>query len=520
MFPVSRILARARRFYPDKLAVIDGETRLTYSALGARVDRLAGAFHGLGLQRGDRVAILDVNSVRYLEAYYACAAAGLVLVPLNFRLAPRELDHILNDAGARVLLLAASFHPIYEEVRGHVPTVQSVVTFGTAATPPGMIDYEELLGNAKPLEAPVETELDEVIQIYYTSGTTGEPKGVCLTNRNMIASALDAIVSLGITPKDIWLHAAPLFHLVDAWATWSLPLVGGTQATINFEPRRVLEVIEREKVTMTGLPPTMINLLANHPQVGAFDKKSLRQIMYGGSPTPLGVLRKGYEALGCQFRHAYGITETSGIVTLFPPEDPRFEGPEERIRRTASAGQALPHLDVRVVDDAGNDLAPGQVGELLIAGPRVMKEYWKKPEATANAIRDGWYYSGDMGYRDEEHHIYVVDRKKDMIITGGENVYPIEVENVLSTHPAVLEVAVLGVPDDTWGEAVKAVVVLRPEHRATAQELIDFCRGKIAGYKIPKAVDFSREPLPKTGPGKIAKRILRDPYWAGREKNI
>ena len=504
MFGIAHILPRARAFYGERLAVWDGERRLSFAQLGRRVDALVGALKAKGVRRGDRVGILDVNSHRYAEAYYACAQAGMILLPLNSRLAPPELKYVLEDSGAKALIVAESFLPAIEGLRVEV-LVQDYERFLATGTPDGTVE---------PM-AP-----DDICQIYYTSGTTGEPKGVCLTYRNMIASALDSIVGLELRRSDIWLHAAPMFHLVDAWSVWAMPILGATQVMVHFTPERMMEVVQRTRPTGAGVPPTLINMMANHPKIGQFDLSSLRFIMYGGSPTPLGVLQKAVKALPSRYIHGYGITETSGITTLADPEDFHVEGTPEQLALTSNAGRAVPHIELKIVDDAGAALDCGAVGEVVVGGARVMREYWNKPAHTAEALRAGWYHTGDMGYLDGERRLFIVDRKKDMIITGGENVYSVEVENVLSTHPAVLEVAVIGVPDNQWGEAVKAIVVLREGAGASAQELLAFCRGKIAGYKIPRSVDFSSAPLPKTGPGKIAKRRLRDPYWAGRERKI
>jgi long-chain acyl-CoA synthetase len=520
MFPISRILPRAAAMHPDRLAMWDGEARFTFAALARRVNALAGALGAKGIGRGDRVAILDVNSHRYAEAYYACAQTGTILLPLNSRLSPPELKYILDDAGAKAMLLSDSFFAPFEGVRGSLGELETVVAFGKGPYPKGALDYEALLAEAAPDTALAPVALDDICQIYYTSGTTGEPKGVCLTYRNMVASALDAIVGLGLGASDVWLHAAPMFHLVDAWSIWSLPMIGAPQVALHFTPERMMETVQRTRATGTGLPPTLINMMANHPKIADYDLGSLRMIMYGGSPTPLGILQKAVKTIPTTYIHGYGITETSGITTLAAPEDFCVEGPPERVALTHAAGRAVPHIELGVVDDGGRPLAAGEVGEVVVSGARVMQGYWRKPKATADALRAGRYHTGDMGYLDDRQRLFVVDRKKDMIISGGENVYSVEVENVISTHPAVLEVAVVGVPDEQWGEAVKAIVVLRDGAGATADELIGYCRGRIAGYKLPKSVDFAKEPLPKTGPGKIAKRRLRDPYWAGRERKI
>lgn len=522
MYTASRILDRAVRFYPDRLAIVDGEVRLSYRELGARVNRLANALTGLGLGNGDRVAILDWNSYRYAEAYYACALAGLTFMPLNSRLAAPELEYIFNDSDARALLMSSPFLGVYEEIRAKAPSLEFTIGMGLENTPAGIHDYEALLAAASDRAEPAAGGADDIIQIYYTSGTTGDPKGVCLTNGNVFWCGVDCAATMDFRLGSTWLHSAPMFHLADAVAFWSIPMVGGTQVCVHFQPDRVLELIERERVTITSLPATLIALIANHADISKYDLSSLTQIMYGGSPTPLGVLRKAQEFFPSSlFLHAYGITETTGITCCLHPQDHDLQVPDGGVHRAASCGPPTPLIDLRVVDDDGEDLPIGGIGEVLCGGPKIMTGYWRKPEITAEALRDGWYHTGDMGYLDETGHLYLVDRKKDMIISGAENVYSVEVENAISTHPAVLEVAVIGIPHDVWGEQVHAVVVKRAGHDDTDEaEILDFCRGKIAGYKIPKSLEFAAGPLPTTGPGKIAKRRLRDPYWAGADRTI
>jgi long-chain acyl-CoA synthetase len=518
MLSIERILPRARALYPNRPAVNGGDGWLTFEQFGKRVDALAGALAGLGMQQGDRVAVLDLNSARYLEAYYAAAQAGFVMVPLNARLAAPEIEYILNDCAAKVLIAAPPLLPAVEAIQDRIPSVQAIVTY--AAGLGKAFDYETLLAAAGPPGKPAAPALSDLAQIYYTSGTTGEPKGVCLTYGNMAVSATDSIVGLGLDWHDCWLHSAPLFHLVDAWAVWAMPLLGAPQIPLHFTPDQFFSVVERWKPTGTALPPTLINLLCTHPKVRQRDLKSLRLIMYGGSPMPVAVLANALDAIPSGYMHAYGITETSGILTLLRPEDIQPRGTPEQLRKTGSAGHAVLSTTIEIMDDRDAILPAGQVGEIVVGGPRVMSGYWNKPKATAEALRGGWYRTGDLGYFDDERNVYVVDRKKDMIISGGENVYSVEVENVLSTHPAVLECAVIGIPHRTWGEAVHAVVVPREQQTLSEAELLTFCRGKIAGYKIPKSVSFSAEQLPKTGPGKIAKRRLRDAFWKHRETKI
>ena len=515
MYPASRILERAVKSFPDRIALVDGDVRLSYRELGIRVNKLANSLVDLGLTTGDRVAILDWNSHRYAEAYYACAIAGLTFLPLNSRLAAPELAYIFNDSDVRGLLVSEPFLKTYETVKESARSLEFAIGMSANEDPVLPIDYETLLLASSEHATSVNTEEDEIIQIYYTSGTTGDPKGVCLTNANVYWCGVDCITTMDFRLGAVWLHSAPMFHLADAVAFWSVPMVGGTQVCVHFEPDRVLELIEREQVTITSLPATLIALIANHSDIKKYDLSSLTQIMYGGSPTPLGVLQKAEEFFpGNMLLHTYGITETTGIACCLHPEDHNLESDKTGRYRAASCGAPTPLVDVRVVDENDEDLPEGEVGEVVFSGPKIMKEYWRKPEITNEALRGGWYHTGDMGYLDATGHLYLVDRKKDMIISGAENVYSVDVENIISTHPSIREVAVIGIPDDVWGEKVHAVVVLRPDHEEVSEnEIIDFCRGKIGGYKVPKSVSFERGPLPTTGPGKVAKRRLREPFW-------
>jgi long-chain acyl-CoA synthetase len=488
---------------------------MTYSELGKRVDALSAAFGRLGLRQGDRVAFLDTNSRQYLEAYYAAAQSGLMLVPMNSRLSGPEIEYIINDCQARVLIYAAGFTDLVISIRARLTTVESVVRYGDSLNVAGAIAYESAIAEAGPLGAPPLINPSDIAQIYYTSGTTGQPKGVALTYSNMAHSAVDAIISLGLTWRDTWMHTAPLFHLVDAWAVWAMPLLGGRQSVLHFDPDKALRFIEQTKSTASGLPPTLLNMIANHPRINDYDISSMRLIMYGGSPMPMGILANAVDRLPIHYAHAYGITETSGITTLL-----RTESPADIIDKAGSAGQSVPGIVVDIRDDDGKSLAAGQIGEVVVSGPRVMNGYWGKKAETDKVLVAGAYHTGDLGRLDENSNLTLVDRKKDMIISGGENVYSAEVENLISTRPGVAEVAVIGVPNATWGEAVHAIVVCDKGTILSEGELIDWCRGRIAGYKIPKSVSFSTEPLPKTGPGKIAKRHLRDRYWQNQPSKI
>lgn len=519
MFHLSRILDRAARLFADRVAVRTGELTLNYAQLGERSARLAAGLRAMGLVAGDRVAILDRNSLRYLEFNYACAQDALVLIPLNIRLASREIGAILLQTDCRMLFVSDAFDAVARDCAAGFPGVQ-VIAWAEADPPGAANDYERLLREAAPVANTAPADPGETAQIFFTSGTTGEPKGVCLTSGNLVASAYDSIALLRLGREEVWLHSAPMFHLVDAFAIWAVSLVGGRHVIAPFDAESFPELVARERITQTSLPPTLIDMIATRHALSRVDLSSLRRISHGGAPMPEAVHMRASTFFPCPMLQAYGVTEASGIVSHQLPGDYRTDGTEQERACRRSVGRPAPSVDLKVVNETGAELPAGEIGELAIAGPRVMSGYWRNPEATAAVMREGWYFTGDLGYRDEQWQFFIADRKKDMIITGGENVYSAEVESVLTTHPAVLEAAVFGIPSERWGEEVKAVVVLKEGMRAGAGELIEHCRGRIGAYKIPKTIDFRHEPLPKTGPGKIAKNLLREPYWKGRARKI
>ncbi len=368
-------MRRARTYYADRIAVIDGDIRLNYAQFADRIDRLAGALTGLGLRRGDRVAILDWNSLRYLETYYACLQAGLAFMPLNARLAPAELEYIFNDSEARALLMSAPFLGVWEELREKTPSIEIAIAMGVENPPAGTHDYEDLLTRARPQAEPAVNGPDDIVQIYYTSGTTGDPKGVCLTDQNLFYCGVDSALVMDFKADSIWLHSAPMFHLADALAIWTVPMLGGSQVVVRFEPHLVLDLIQNERVTITSLPATLISMIANLPDIGNYDLSSLTQILYGGSPPPLGVLQKATETFPeDMFFHAYGITETTGLACCLDPHEHTLDAPDGGVHRAASAGHATPFIDARIVDDDGNDLPTGEIGEVIFSGPKIMKE--------------------------------------------------------------------------------------------------------------------------------------------------
>lgn len=505
---------------PNKVAVIDGPKRFTYQQLAERVTLLAGALEQAGVKKGDRVALLMLNESRYLELLYGITLLGAIAVPLNVRLTPYELDFILKDSGAKLLFLHKEFLPLVPKLRQDIANLEKIVLCEDEGAGDEVAGYEELLAGAQALELVGRATEDEIAGIFYTGGTTGMPKGVMLTHRNLLSNAFNVGLAFSYTADDIYLHAAPMFHLADGASTFAITMVGGTHVHVRvFEPHHVLKTIQEARVTACLLVPTMITILINTPSINEYDISSWRKVLYGASPCPPEVVKKAKELLPVQFFQGYGQSEAAPVLTFMMPKDHVTEGEEHLVARLASCGQPLAGVEVRCFNAEDKDVQPGEVGEIVARGPNVMKGYWNRPEETKAALRGGWLRTGDMATVDEENFFFIVDRKKDMIVTGGENVFSVEVENVVYTHPAVLEAAIVGVPDERWGEAVKAVVVVRKDATVTEEELIQHCRSCLANYKVPKSVDFVSE-LPKSGAGKILKRNLRDKYWEGHSRKV
>lgn len=453
-----------------------------------------------GAAPGDRIAILAANSPQYIEMYVGLPAAGFVIVPLNTRHAEPELRYALEDAGATLLITDRDPGPLEALVKRVIRLPD---------------DYEALLAAAAPAELGVGITEDTLAGLFYTGGTTGASKGVMLSHRNLVSNAFHNMTTSQPSQDDVWLVLAPMFHAAGTngvlTAIWSancqIPLPA-------FDPATALDLVAREQVTHTLGVPAMIAALTELQLGEPRDTSSLKLVLHGGSPVATEVIRRASKAFpSAEFAHVYGATETSPLVTGLRNEQLCLDEPRGR-----SCGQALIGVRVKVVDPEGNALPAGEVGEVATSGPHVMQGYWNKTEQTAAVLRDGWYHTGDLGRLDEDGYLYLVDRAKDMIVTGGENVYCSEVEEILYKHPAVLEAAVIGIPDEKWGEVVHAVVV--PREPVDADELIGFCREHIAGYKVPKDISFSATELPKSGPGKILKRELRKPFWEGRERGI
>lgn len=518
---VHDVLNHAVKLFGDRTALVDGDAKFTYRQASDRVRRLAAGLLSLGLRPGDHIAILANNSHRYWETYFAASFAGTPLAPLNIRLAAAELEFILNDGEVKTLLLGVEYLDLYRNFKDRVPALERVILVN-GETMDGFIDYERLLSANEPLEKPArEWGEDEMLNLCYTGGTTGLPKGVMLSQRNVVSNALHAVMFGEFTEHDTWLHVAPMFHLADAWACYSVTMVGGAHAFVpGFAPQSTLEAIQNWHVTKTILVPTMVNFLVNFPGLSAFDTSSLDLVLFGASPMPVDRLLAAVKAMGPKLAQAYGMTETAPLLTGMKKQWTAFDGSPEDTRRLASCGREVAGVEVRVVDESGTDVRPGEIGEIVARGPNVMLGYWRRPEETAKALRGGYMWTGDLATIDADGYVYIVDRAKDMIISGGENVFSTEVENALYEHPDVLEAAVIGIPDDRWGEAVLAIVVPREGASPTEDGIIEHCHRLIAGYKCPKKVVFHDAALPKSGPGKILKTELRRPYWAGRDRQV
>jgi long-chain acyl-CoA synthetase len=496
-------LRRAVACYAEREAAVCGDVRLTYGATWERCRRLAGALAGLGLQRGDRVAVAAANSHQYLELYQTIPGIGMVIVPLNTRHAEPELRYALEDSGTRVLFTDLHVPDDIVERVVHVPT-----------------EYESLLAAAAPAAVPDDVVGDDLAGLFYTGGTTGAAKGVMLTHRNLVANALHLLASTPFSPDTRWLVAAPMFHAAGTFAVAATVFNGGCQVVLPaFSPGGFLDLAATEACTHTLVVPTMLAAIADEQLVRPRDVGALHHVAHGASPIGTEVLRRVVTALPhTTLYHSYGATETAPLATTLVHEELELDGPRAR-----SCGRPVIGVEVEI-RDGERACEPGEIGEVAIRGDNVMRGYWNKPQQTAAVLRDGWYCSGDLGYLSPDGCLFLVDRLKDMIVSGGENVYSTEVEEALYCHPAVHEVAVFGVPDAHWGEAVHAVVVPRPIEAGgrlpSADELIAHCRTLIAGYKVPKAIELRDEPLPKSGAGKILKRELREPFWVGHDGRI
>ena len=519
MTQISQFVRRAVQTGADKTATVCGDRHRTWREFDERIKRLAGAMHGLGLKPGERVGILSLNSDRYLECLFGLSLGGFVFVPINTRLAPPEIVFWLADSGCSELMVDDAFVPVLPKVLPETPDLKQVVYIGEGATPPGLVDYEKLLGAAQPFAGSSGSDND-LAGIFYTGGTTGRSKGVMLSHNNIMSNALNIYPSTQANGDTRYVHAAPMFHLADNAMTYLVTGFGGTHYFLpRYEPVALMKLVAEYRINLLLIVPTMVNMMVNHPDVGKYDLSSVERLLFGASPMPEAVLRRAAEVMpGVKYCHLYGQSESSPVLTALDPRYTCFEGPYAG--RVKSAGQAVLDCEIRIHDQDDNEVPRGTIGEICARGPMVMLGYWKQPELTAHTLRNGWLHTGDGAYMDEEGFIFIVDRVKDMIISGGENVYSAETEEALYSHKAVAECAVIGVPDDVWGERVHGIVRLKPGMSATAEELIAHCHTLIANYKCPPTIDLHDEPLPLSGAGKILKTELRKPFWEGKEKRV
>jgi len=500
---------------PDEPGVLDADFTATYSQHLTRVNRLTdGMRRELGVSDGSRFAVMALNGHQYLELYHSCLLSGSVLNPLNLRLAPKELAFILKDSGSKVCFADAFFAPLIDKVKEEAG-LEKVVLIG-AGDVPHDVEYEQVI-EAGEDKLPAEPDEGDTSILMYTGGTTGLPKGVVIDNRALMLDLYKVATRWGMDDSFVYLHQTPMFHAASLGAILAIPAVGGrTTFVALFDPPAVLDVIEKHNVTMTVMVPTMISMLLNHPDFKPERLASLTCLTYGASPMPGALLDKVLSMFpDMDIYQGYGMTENCGLLTALGPDEHRKGGDVLR-----SAGRPLPGSVVCIQDEDGNILGPGETGEVCARAGNYMREYWNRPEETEAAFAGGWYHTGDAGYLDEDGYVYLVDRVKDMIVTGGENVYSAEVENAIASHPGVAQVAVIGVPSDKWGEEVMAIVVPKDGEKLDEDSIKEWARERIAGYKVPKQVDFREEPLPLSGAMKVLKRELRAPYWEGRERAV
>lgn len=507
-------LHRAVQQQPDGIMTIYGERTRTFGEVADRVARLAGALRGLGVGDGHRVAMLSLNSDRYSEYLLAVPWANAVVNPVNIRWSAAEIVYSFVDSGTAVLFVDDAFAPMLPAIRERYDGLDVVVHCGDGPTPEGTLSYEELIANTEPIED-ARRGGGELAGLFYTGGTTGFPKGVMLSHDNLFASAMGAVASGYLfKPGGRYLHAAPMFHLADLAGWLTQVLLGGVHVIIPaFEPVAALRAFQDHRVTDAMLVPVMIQMLIDHPDATEYDLSGAERILYGASPIAQSVLERAMKVFPrAAFTQAYGMTEVAPVATLLGPAD-------HAAGLLRSAGRAAPHAEVRIADAEDQEVPRGTVGEIQVRGDHVMLGYWNKPEETAAALRGGWMHTGDGGYMDDNGYVFVVDRLKDMIVSGGENVYSAEVENAVAAHPNVAACAVIGVPDPEWGERVHAVIVCRPGTSVTAAEIREHTKTRIAGYKAPRTIDLV-DTLPVSGAGKILKRELRKQYWDDADRQV
>ncbi len=518
-----RCLHRAVDLFGKDIGVVSGDRQFTYEEFAERSERLATGLTAEGIAPGDRVAYLSFNNVELLEGYYGVLQARAIVMPLNVRLSPVELVNILNHSGAKMLIFENDFLPLIEKLRPACPGIQKCVTINEK-TPAADLTYEEVLDKGSPGRADV-FDIDEhsIAELFYTSGSTGTPKGVTLSHRTLYLHALSVGGMFENSDTIVDLHTIPLFHANGWGRPQASTMLGLKQIMVRrFEPTGVFKLIEQHRATHMSLVPTMANALINAPDLGQYDLSSMRQIMLGGAASSPELIERVEKAFNCEAFGGYGLTETAPVLTSSRRKRGVPDTGPERYRRHAMAGWPVPGVRVRVVDLNMNDVPHDMqsIGEVVAMGDHIMDGYYREPEATAAVMSGPWFHTGDMAVWDEDGYVHIVDRKKEIIISGGENISSLEVEKAIFAHPDVFECAVVAAPHDKWGEVPVAVVVRKPGSSLTGEALMKFLEERLGKFKLPRAVEFSEEPLPKTGTGKIRKLILRERFWAGKEKRV
>jgi acyl-CoA synthetase (AMP-forming)/AMP-acid ligase II len=503
---------------PEVAFAIQGGRSVSYREAQALANRMANALVARGVAPGDRVALLSKNSIEHALWYYACSKAGAVTVPLNYRLAPPEWRYIVNDAGAKLLIAQDALAAALAPVRGELTAVKHWIAQG--ADVQGWEQFDAFVAGQPSTPPAHRAAPDDDVYQMYTSGTTGRPKGAVLTHRAVVAQLHQASLAFRSAPGERALIVAPLYHAAASVTSFVTVQAGGTlYIQDDFAPAEVVRALSEERVSVALLVPAMIQFcLVAVPDVAQRRYDALRLVIYGASPIAEQTLARAIEVFGCDFLQGYGMTETTAAATYLMPADHRRALAGEK-RLLLSAGRPMLGTEIRIVGSNDEPVPNGTIGEIAVRGPQLMRGYWNLPDASAEALRAGWMHTGDAGVLDDEGFLYVQDRTKDMIVSGGENVYPREVEDVLFQHAAVADAAVIGVPDAKWGEAVKAIVVLKPGERVSAEELMRFCDGRLAGYKRPRSVDFV-DVLPRNPSGKVLKKDLREKYWAGHTRRV
>jgi fatty-acyl-CoA synthase len=518
---VTDFLERAARVYATKTAVVDGSLRFTYAMLQERVHRLANALRDNGTERGDRVCILSPNSHFFLESFYATAEIGAILVPLNYRLVAADHEYILNHAGVTTILVDREYTRIVDQIRPSLATVEHWIAAGDDAdVPAGWIDWEAWIGDASAAPPPpADVDEDDVVSINYTSGTTARPKGVMLTHRNCYINAYNMIAHLGIGHDDVELWTLPMFHCNGWGGVYALTGMGGTHVILRtVEGRAIFDLIEREGVTFACMAPAVLRTILDYPDKDRHDIRTRPRFTIAGAPPPAAFIERLETELGWTFLEIYGLTETSPLLTVSRPDHNTRREDWARRSNAGTAGIGV-RIEVRDESDRAVPMDGTTVGEVCARTNVVFKGYWQQPEETAAAIRDGWFHTGDLAVWDATGNVQIVDRKKDVIISGGENISSSEIEDAIYQHPGVLECAVIGVPDDQWGETPLALVVPRHTDAISADEVIAFCRERLAHFKCPRSAQIVME-LPRTATGKLQKFKLREQFWEGRQRRV